>query len=142
MVKSGLEKIFLKFLSPFSIKLIYLQARNAKISPIFHFDRGHNSRICHILCVKHHPAVYNNRWKVKLIGWRNISILIFSMSTSFIFQDCIYWVFWNNFCIDFQNKWSISCEFPAANIRTVVGLSTDPAPLDYFHFLKFRVLWS
>ena len=30
----------------------HFQARNAKISPIFHFDRGHNSRICHILCVK------------------------------------------------------------------------------------------
>ena len=28
------------------------QARNAKISPIFLFDRGHNGRICHILCVK------------------------------------------------------------------------------------------
>ena len=30
----------------------HFQARNAKISPIFHFDRGHNRRICHILCVK------------------------------------------------------------------------------------------
>ena len=27
-------------------------ARNAKISPIFHFDRGNNGRICHELCVK------------------------------------------------------------------------------------------
>ena len=27
-------------------------ARNAKISTISHFDRGHNDRICHILCVK------------------------------------------------------------------------------------------
>ena len=30
----------------------HFQARNAKISPIFHFDRGNNGRICHILCVK------------------------------------------------------------------------------------------
>ena len=29
----------------------HFQARNAKISPIFHFDQGHNGRICHILCV-------------------------------------------------------------------------------------------
>ena len=28
------------------------QARNAKISPIFHFDGGNNGRICYILCVK------------------------------------------------------------------------------------------
>ena len=30
----------------------HFQARNAKISPIFHFDCGNNGRICHILCVK------------------------------------------------------------------------------------------
>ena len=30
----------------------HFQARNAKISPIFHFDRGLNGQICHILCVK------------------------------------------------------------------------------------------
>ena len=26
--------------------------RNAKISPIFYFDRANNSQICHIMCVK------------------------------------------------------------------------------------------
>ena len=30
----------------------HIQARNAKISSIFHFDRVNNGRICHILCVK------------------------------------------------------------------------------------------
>ena len=29
----------------------HFQARNAKISPIFHFDRENNGWICHILCV-------------------------------------------------------------------------------------------
>ena len=31
----------------------HFQDRNAKISPIFHFEWGHNGRICHILCVKY-----------------------------------------------------------------------------------------
>ena len=34
----------------------HFQARNAKISPIFHFDRGHNGWICHILSVKQRTA--------------------------------------------------------------------------------------
>ena len=43
----GISKIF--FLDRFSSSFF---ARNAKISPIFHFDRGHQSWICHILCAK------------------------------------------------------------------------------------------
>ena len=84
-MKSGLGKIFLKFLLALTMLFLLLsfnqkykfsdkngermeefqkyfswttfhhlfQARNATISPIFHFDRGNNGRICHnILCVK------------------------------------------------------------------------------------------
>ena len=43
----GFSKIF--FLDHFSSSFL---ARNAKISPIFHFDRVHQSLICHIPCVK------------------------------------------------------------------------------------------
>ena len=86
MMKSGLEFIFFKFLHAgnyfpllhkipkitnkvikvtiFSYGGIFqitfhhhFQARNTKISPIFHFDRGHNGRICHILCVKAKTSV-------------------------------------------------------------------------------------
>ena len=41
----------------YKIKIIFprpfftMVARNAKISPIFHFDQGNNSQICHILRV-------------------------------------------------------------------------------------------
>ena len=40
----GISKIFFHFSPSF--------ARSSKISPIFHFDRGNNDQICHILCFK------------------------------------------------------------------------------------------
>ena len=49
-MKSGLGKNFLKFLHALTISFLllnfdqkYKKARKAKISPIFHFDRGHQS---------------------------------------------------------------------------------------------------
>ena len=39
----------------------HFQARNAKISPIFHFDGGHNGRICHIL---YFFSVHLSRYRV------------------------------------------------------------------------------
>ena len=55
MMKSGLRKFFLKFLHALTMSFLLLnfdqKYRNAKISPIFHFDRGHQSWIFHILCV-------------------------------------------------------------------------------------------
>ena len=45
----------MKFLHALTMSFLLLnfdqKARNAKISPIFHFDPGHQSWICHILCV-------------------------------------------------------------------------------------------
>ena len=79
MMKSGLGKIFLKFLHAITMLSLLLNfwskfsnknnmvsawrnfknvfprhflARNAKISTIFYFNRRHQSWICHILCVK------------------------------------------------------------------------------------------
>ena len=51
----GISKIF--FQTTFHH---HFQARNAKISPLFHFDRGNNGWICHILCVKDSY----NKWPV------------------------------------------------------------------------------
>ena len=46
-IHGGISKIF--FLDHFSSSFL---ARNAKISPIFHFDLANNGQICQILCVK------------------------------------------------------------------------------------------
>ena len=39
----------------------HFKARNAKISPIFHFDRGHDGRIYHILCVNNRTRAIISR---------------------------------------------------------------------------------
>ena len=46
--------------------LHHLQARNAKISPIFHFDRELNGQICHILCVKRFLSGNVQLWAICL----------------------------------------------------------------------------
>ena len=45
----------------------HFQARNAKISLIFHFDRGHNGWMCHILDVKIYHLV--STANPALCGW-------------------------------------------------------------------------
>ena len=73
LVHGGISKIFfLDYLSP-----SFFQARNAKISPIFHFDWVNSCRICHILCVKQHLEYQKqtkNPCKLSLIN-RNINFL-------------------------------------------------------------------
>ena len=51
MMKSGLGKIFLKFLHALTIFITEFVLL-IKISPIFHLSQGHQSWICHILCVR------------------------------------------------------------------------------------------
>ena len=60
LMKSGLGKIFLKFLHALTMSFLLLNfdqkykfSNKNKISPIFHFARGHQSWICHIQPVKY-----------------------------------------------------------------------------------------
>ena len=70
----GISKIF--FLDHFSSSF---EARNAKISPTFHFDRGHQSWICHILCVnKKKSIVLVFLCKRLLAGFLNLALTVIS----------------------------------------------------------------
>ena len=66
----------------------HFQAKNAKVSPIFHFDQGNNGRICHILCVKMKKVfiIYGHIFKVSVIvepsSSRNLAMMMMSQSNA------------------------------------------------------------
>ena len=60
-----------KNIFPGPLFIIIFRPEMLKISPIFHFDRGHQSWICHILCVK----CNKNQLTLEAVGLKFLFIL-------------------------------------------------------------------
>ena len=68
---------------------MYISAREAKISPIFHFDRANNGQICHILSVKESNKKNKLVWHptLKVVQLTIQDVALQTHKKAFIFFD-------------------------------------------------------